>query len=118
MMTKRCNKIGFNAMNNVAMTAFCAISGGGGTSKPRPLARRLSSQSESFAASFEKEGGVIRLYSSIVPSVGTGPMAHRAWLGTVPMVGSVHRTGRRLSQRPARARLHARINSFTTNHSN
>lgn len=76
----------------------------------------------------------MRLYSSIVQSVGTDPMAdvgtdpmvdvgtdpmaHRAWLGTGPMVGSVHRTGRRLSQRPARARLHARINSFTTNHSN
>ena len=103
MMTKRCNKIGFNAMNNVAMSAFCAISGGGAASKPRPLARRLSSQSESFAASFRKEGGEMRLYSSIVQSVGTGPM-----------VGSVHRTGRR----PLRARSRVRINPFITNHSN
>ena len=30
MMTKRCYKIGLNAMNNVAMPEFCAISGGGG----------------------------------------------------------------------------------------
>lgn len=43
MMTKRCNKIGFNAMNNVAMSAFCAISGGGSLSASR-AATRLAQQ--------------------------------------------------------------------------
>ena len=120
MMTKRCNKIGFNAMNNVAMSAFCAISGGGGSAKPRSLTRRSSFQIEPFAASFGKEGGVMRLYSSIVQSVGTGPMARRAWLGTGPIVGSVHRTGRRPVRASfRRAAPHAsRRNAFITNHSN
>ena len=78
MMTKRCNKIGFNAMNNVAMSAFCAISGGGGgTSKPRSLTRRSSFQIEPFAASFGKEGGVIRLYSSMAPIRGDRPHGRR-----------------------------------------